>query len=74
MYDYIVILFHSTGHAVRGEKILQEANISCRMVPVPRHISSDCGSCLRLNAELQAAAEKALEENGCEIEGIHPWE
>lgn len=44
--NYGIALFASTSHAIRGEKVLNAADISCRLIPVPRHLSSDCGLAL----------------------------
>jgi hypothetical protein len=44
-----VVLFHSTSHAIRAEKLLCAAGIACTMIPVPRHLSSDCGICIRFS-------------------------
>jgi hypothetical protein len=45
---YAVILVYSTSHAMRAEKLLRNGGIPCKMIPVPRHISSDCGACVRI--------------------------
>jgi hypothetical protein len=42
-----VALFESVSHALRAEKIIKAADLSCKLIPVPRHLSSDCGVCLR---------------------------
>ncbi len=68
---YAVILVHSTSHAIRAEKVLAGAGISCKMIPVPRRISSDCGVCVRVRRPDAEAARRALEAAGMEIEGIH---
>jgi len=68
---YAVILAHSTSHAIRAEKILYRAGISCKLIPVPRHLSSDCGVCVRVARANRDAALQALETAGVEIEGIH---
>jgi hypothetical protein len=31
---------------MRAEKLLTEAGITCKLIPVPRQLSSDCGICL----------------------------
>ena len=46
--DYLVILFSSTHHAIRGEQVAKRAGFAVRCVPTPRHISSDCGIVLRI--------------------------
>jgi hypothetical protein len=48
--QYMVILVDSTSHALRIEQILVRNEIPCKMTPVPRHLSSDCGVCVRLDA------------------------
>jgi hypothetical protein len=68
---YAVILVHSTSHAVRAEKVLHQAGIQCKLIPVPRHLSSDCGVCVRIERADQEAALKALEAAHVEIEGVH---
>ena len=47
---YAVMLVYSTSHAMRFEKLLAERGIACKMIPVPRRISSDCGVCIRIFA------------------------
>jgi len=58
--EYHVILFDSVHHALRSEKILKEMGIPHKLIPVPRHISSDCGICLRFTADLRTRIEEAL--------------
>ena len=68
---YAVILFHGTSHAIRAERVLHPAGIDCKLIPVPRHISSDCGVCVRIERTVADRALEALEAAGVEIEGIH---
>jgi hypothetical protein len=46
MNDQTVILFPTSAHVMRAEKLLKDAGLYCRLIPVPRHLSSDCGICL----------------------------
>ncbi len=69
--DYVVILAYSTSRAIRAEKVLYGARVDCKLIPVPRHVSSNCGVCLRVRRADQEAALRALEEAGVEIEGVH---
>lgn len=68
---YAVIVVYSTSHAMRIEKLLKEKEIPCKMIPVPRQISSDCGVCVRILKTNVEAARQAVEEARVEIEGIH---
>lgn len=45
--EYSVVLFYSTSGAIRAEKLSKEAGLRVKLIPVPRHLSSDCGVCLR---------------------------
>lgn len=53
---YAVFLFPSVSHALKAEKILKAAGIAHKLIPVPRHISTDCGVCLRVAVEQQDQA------------------
>jgi hypothetical protein len=57
-----VVLFLSVQHALRAEKLLKEAEIPCKLIPVPRHLSSDCGVCLRFEPRLRPRVEAALRD------------
>jgi hypothetical protein len=69
--QYTVILVYATSHALRAEKVLQADGISCKLIPVPRHLSSDCGVCIRVARSNQAAALQALATAGVETVGVH---
>ena len=45
---HTVILVHSTSYAIRAERVLNMAEIPSKLIPVPRHLSSDCGVCVRI--------------------------
>ena len=67
---YAVILVYSTSHAMRIEKLLAERGIACKMIPVPRQISSDCGVCIRISRGHKVAAQEEVAAAGIEIQGI----
>jgi hypothetical protein len=69
---YTVILVQSTNHALRAEKILQGADVACRLIPVPRHLSSDCGVCIRVRRADEEQAVKALKAARVETVGTWP--
>jgi len=60
--EYVVILVQSTSQALKGERLLNRAGIGCKLIPVPRHLSSDCGVCLRVAAGDREAALGVLQE------------
>lgn len=68
--DYAVILVYSTSHAMRIEKLLAEQGITCKLIPVPRQISSDCGVCIRIARDQSEAARKVVQDARIEIQGF----
>jgi len=68
--EYVVILAQSTSQALKGERLLNRAGIGCKLIPVPRHLSSDCGVCLRLAAEDKEAALRVLQDANLVSEGV----
>ncbi|MBU1701259.1 MAG: DUF3343 domain-containing protein [Candidatus Eisenbacteria bacterium] len=60
--DYAVVLFHSSSHALRAEKFLVEAGFICKLIPVPRQLSSDCGVCLRIPGRESESVRETLEK------------
>ena len=68
---YAVAIVYSTSHALRIERLLQEQGIPCKLIPVPRHISSDCGVCVRVRRADVEAVRRTIAEAGIEIQGVH---
>ena len=58
--SYGVVLFQSISSALRAEKILKKEGIAYKLIPVPRHLSSDCGVCIRFLIENEPQIRKAL--------------
>ena len=71
MADYSVVLFHSTAHAIRAEKVLLKVGYKIKMIPTPRQLSSDCGIALRFQRLEQEQVAATLKENKVPINGIH---
>jgi hypothetical protein len=68
---HAVVLMHGTSHAIRAEHLLQRAGIACKLIPVPRHLSSNCGTCVRIDRDQVDAARRVLQEGRLEMEGVH---
>jgi hypothetical protein len=66
-----VILFSSIHFVLRAEKLMKGKEFSIDLIPVPRHLSSDCGVCLRIEWEQREMICSLLEEGGVKIEEIH---
>ena len=69
--DYAVILVYSTSYALRIEKLLKNAGILCKLIPVPRHLSSDCGVCVRITQTDRDAVLQTLKTAQIDFSGIY---
>lgn len=54
--DKVIITFHSHYDAVRQKKKLTASAVSCELIPVPRFLSSSCGTALMLDGRDYDAA------------------
>lgn len=68
---YNVVLLHSVSGALRAEKLLKAENVSIKIIPVPRHLSSDCGVCVRFERQDQQKIEEILARTNLEVQGIY---
>lgn len=66
------ILFHSTNFAIWADKVLGSRGLWRKLSPVPRHLSSDCGYCVKIYQEDTQQAAALMEETGIEFQEIAP--
>ena len=58
--SYDVILFKAVSYALKAEKILKKEGLPHKLIPVPKHISSDCGVCLMIRLDVKDEIIAAL--------------
>jgi hypothetical protein len=68
--QYSVVLFYSTSGAIRVEKLAKKAGLKVKLIPVPRHLSSDCGVCLRCESSDVDDVQDILDASRVEFEEI----
>jgi hypothetical protein len=66
-----VILFSSIHYVLHAEKLIKAKGFFFDLIPVPRHLSSDCGICLLFDWEQKEQLIDLLEKAGLKIEGVH---
>lgn len=71
--SHYVLLVQSTSHALKAEKLLRQHLIIPKLIPVPRHLSSDCGVCLRISAAEKDPIIEILKNAKMEIKSEHPF-
>lgn len=57
-----ICIFRSTRDVIRAERVCRKGEIRCRIIPVPRSVSPQCGMALELEPEVYGAAEALLRE------------
>jgi hypothetical protein len=65
-----IILFRSVSAALAAEKVLKETDIAFKLIPVPKHISSDCGVCIRIDTSDAERARSAV-DGKVDFLGVH---
>jgi hypothetical protein len=67
------VLFKSSQAAVRAEAVLRREGFPVRLVPVPRHLSAQCGTALSFDSQrgLAERIESRLREAGVPFASIH---
>lgn len=65
-----LILFQSTHHSIKAEKVFMDNDLLYRMAAVPPEISTDCGSAIAVPAELEELKE-LLEQNDILVEAVY---
>lgn len=68
--EHAVILVDSTSHALCIEKLLINRGFACRLIPVPRHLSSDCGVCVRILSQDIEKIELLMSELKISLQSI----
>ncbi|MFN2341549.1 MAG: DUF3343 domain-containing protein [Halanaerobium sp.] len=67
-----LILFKSTHHSIKAERIFSNKQYDYRMAAVPPEISSDCGSAITVRSELKELIN-LFEENNILVEAIYQF-
>lgn len=62
-----IATFKSAREAIKGDKLCAKQGIQATIIPVPTHISSECGMCLRLETEQVDIVKTLMQENKINI-------
>lgn len=68
---YCVVTFHITQHALIFEKVLKNKGIDVKLMPVPRQVSSSCGTAAKVPCELEKEIKSLCNEKNLQIEGFY---
>jgi hypothetical protein len=68
---YCVATFHSVSQALRFEKLLLSLNLSVKLLPVPRILSSSCGIAARFPQNMLPEVEKLAQAQQADVEEVY---
>jgi len=68
--QHAVILFPTSAHVMRAEKLMKRAGFFSRLIPVPRHLSSDCGVCLQVLRQDASGVRRILDDGRVDFDEI----
>lgn len=68
---YCVLTFHSPYHALQCEKILKEEGFYIKLIPVPRKISTSCGTAGEVHCEDKNLILEICKRRNIEYDDFH---
>ena len=69
-----ILVFDSIHRVMKAEKILMAEGIDMRLIPTPRHISSDCGMVVQIHRSDAELVLSLLRDGDVEIAGVYDLE
>lgn len=69
--NYCVITFEVTQHALIFEKAMKNIDCEIKLMPVPRQISSSCGTAARIPCEKKDEILELCEKEDLPIDSFH---
>lgn len=69
--SYTYRLFDSVSSVMLAARRIEKKGLTCKIVPIPREFSNDCGVCLRTNSLEENSIEEILKRAGAAISMIH---
>lgn len=66
--NHLIALFPTTRNAIRAQKACKQNGITCRMIPVPKDLSSECGIALEFDLADDLKIKKLLTDGKIEAD------
>lgn len=63
----LILTFANTRAVIQAERELKEVKISYQVIPTPRHISSECGMCLKIACDKIDQAREVLNSKNIRV-------
>lgn len=66
-----IFTFYTVSEVLKFEKVLKANNISVKLMPVPRNLSTSCGTCASTEKKHLNEIKALIEENKLVYDEIH---
>ena len=66
-----IVLFDSIHYVLAAERVFKERGVSCGLVPVPRSLSSDCGTAIEFRGSDLAALRDVLADPRAKPQAVY---
>lgn len=64
----MLMIFPSTREVIRTEKLVRQARLECKIIPVPRNISSQCGMAIKFDPAIQDQINELIKKHNISTE------
>lgn len=71
METYCVVTFESTQHSLMFEKLLKDNRLGVKLMPVPRQLSSSCGTAAYVSCDEKDKILGLTKDNNIPISEFH---
>ncbi|MSU01524.1 DUF3343 domain-containing protein [Tissierella pigra] len=68
---YCVVTFHVTQHALIFENFMKKNNIDVKLMPVPRQVSSSCGTAAKIPCDIEEDVKTLCIKEDIPIDDFH---
>lgn len=68
---YCVYSFQTVNQALMFEKVIGEEGIEVKLMPMPRQISTSCGTAARVLCDMKEDIDSICKSRGIETDGFH---
>lgn len=69
--SYCVLTFHTTNYALEFERKAKAEGIDVKLMPVPRQISTSCGTAARIPCDKEPEILAFCERERIEFDSVH---
>lgn len=66
-----IMIFNNTHEAMAGEKLMQQKDIKCMVMPTPTYLTNSCGISLRFDASVINEINSIVENNEIKFKNIY---